>query len=119
MHKHSPYQAAINFEVVGALEESEHFLDNVDAKLIKYFEEARAIRYKKQADYGPSWRSLGLRGVFGMMFAKVCRLRQLVWLRKDAQVKDESVRDTLLDNLNYTLYMLYLLEEGNLDGLEP
>ena len=39
-----------------------------------------------------------------------------VWLANDPQVKGESVRDTLIDLLNYVLYAIFLLEEGNIRG---
>lgn len=47
-------------------------------------------------------------GFLTRMTDKLCRIRNLT--EKEAQVKDESIRDTLLDLANYSLLMAGYLE---------
>lgn len=88
----------------------------VNARHLAYFGLCRMIRKKKQADYGLTWQEYGLDGVFFNIASKFGRLKSLIWHRKEAQVKDESVLDTLLDLVNYALYAIFLFEEGNFRG---
>lgn len=108
---------AINMELFHQKLKSVLFSDRADARLMAYFEEARYIRVRKAHDYGPTWVALGARGVWTDLFKKVLRLRQLLWKGKTAKVNDESIRDTLLDMLNYTGYNLHTCDDGNVDGI--
>ncbi|MNU03346.1 hypothetical protein D3C72_2473360 [compost metagenome] len=74
-------------------------------------EEAKALRARKNADYGESWRELGALGVFVRWHDKYKRLRRLLWDGGAARVGDERERDTLIDALNYNLMMLYLHDQ--------
>jgi hypothetical protein len=99
-----------------ALMDSQDVRDRLDVAAISYFAEARNLRLRKQNDYGATWQVLGLRGIFVHLLTKVQRLKQLVWHQTKQQVADESVRDTLIDLLNYSLISLYLLETANMEG---
>jgi hypothetical protein len=99
-----------------AMMNSDDVRDRLDVASIAYFAEARALRLRKQNDYGATWQVLGLKGIFVHVLTKVQRLKQLVWHNTEQQVKDESVRDTLIDLLNYAVISLYLLETNNLEG---
>lgn len=75
------------------------------------FTEAMGLFARKNADYGDTWRKLGIKGVFVRWSDKQARLETLLWDSKEAQVQDESIRDTLRDALVYNLMMLYLWDE--------
>lgn len=76
----------------------------------------RVARGYKTSDYGETWARLGLLGLYVKIFIKEGRLNQLIWKRKTPVVKDESVRDTLLDMANYCVYSVIALDEGNITG---
>jgi hypothetical protein len=88
----------------------------VDLKMLEYFAAARALRIRKNADYGDSWRALGARGLFVRLTDKVGRLKSLLWDNRTQQVADESLRDTASDLINYGLFLLYALDHGMIDG---
>lgn len=68
---------------------------------------------KKNADYGDSfgetYKELGIISAVTRISDKVNRLKSLC--TKDAQVKDESVKDTLLDCANYCIMTVMQLEQ--------
>jgi len=87
-----------------------------EAASLRYFCEARQLSILKEKDYGSAWTQDGVKGLYIALRNKVARLRTLVWYGNPAQVAGETIRDTLIDLLNYTLFALYLLETNNWDG---
>lgn len=79
--------------------------------------ECLALLKAKNADYGNSWRRYGAKGVLVRLGDKVERLRTLLWLKQDAQVRTESIRDTARDLINYSLLLLLLIEEEDWEGM--
>lgn len=75
-------------------------------------------RGSKTNDYGETWTRLGLAGLYVKIFIKEGRLHELIWKRKSNEVKNESIRDTLLDLAAYAIYSIIALDEGNIDGEE-
>lgn len=80
----------------------------------KVIEECKALGLRKNADYsGDSIDNIGLLGTHGVatrLFDKVFRAHNLTKDNKVAQVKDESVRDTFKDIVNYATYACMLLD---------
>lgn len=73
---------------------------------------------KKNADYGGSLDNIAMTGAHGIavrLVDKVARVHNLTQPNKINQVKDESVKDTFLDMVNYAAYGIMLLE-GTWDG---
>ena len=70
---------------------------------------------KKNADYGDSfgetYRRLGLVSAVTRIQDKCNRLCNLAVNKGGQQVKDESIRDTLIDLANYAIMTLIELEE--------
>lgn len=68
----------------------------------------------KNADYGDSfgetYRDLGIISAVTRIVDKVNRLKRLS--THEAKVKDESLRDTLIDLANYSIMTIIELEEG-------
>jgi hypothetical protein len=86
------------------------------ANMMAYFAVSQRLRIRKQADYGVSWSYMGFKGILCNIVSKVFRLRQLAWVGNEAQVT-ESIFDTLIDLLNYTLYGLFTFQENNITGV--
>jgi hypothetical protein len=76
-------------------------------------EEIRSIDIRKDHDYGSSFSNIYQK--FGLLSSvirlndKMSRLETLV--SKEAQVKDESIRDTLLDMANYCIKTIVELDK--------
>lgn len=88
-----------------------------DLRLEGVFREAWELsRMQKTNDYGETWKRLGLLGQYVKIFIKEGRLRQLIWNNKEAKVKNESLRDTLLDLIVYAGYAVICYDEGNITG---
>ena len=70
---------------------------------------------RKNADYGNSFgeqfNEYGLLSAVIRLDDKMRRLKQL--LKNEAQVKDESIRDTLLDLANYAIMTIMELDKKN------
>lgn len=72
--------------------------------------EMRDIFIRKNHDYGDdNIATLASKGVFVRMWDKMSRLKRLLWEQNEAQVKDESVQDTLVDLACYAIIALIVL----------
>ena len=70
----------------------------------KIVAEMRETLIRKNSDYGnENIGTLGEKGIFVRIFDKVCRLKNLVWNSKEAQVKGETTLDTYMDLANYAI----------------
>ena len=71
-------------------------------------EELKDIYKRKNHDYGDSfailYKKFGLQSVIIRLWDKLLRLETLT--KEDAQVKDESIQDTLKDLANYCIMAL-------------
>lgn len=68
---------------------------------------------RKNSDYGQAGDAIemaGVRGVVVRMLDKEMRLLSLTESGYDPKVKDESLRDTLMDMINYATYAVSLLD---------
>jgi hypothetical protein len=81
------------------------------------YEELEAIYKAKNADYGDSFgKSIAEWGIIAgvvRMDDKMRRLKNLV--KQDALVKDETIRDTLLDLANYAIMTLEAMDTADYD----
>lgn len=98
--------------------EHSHLTPRFSAYCIAIFGEARELCIRKEKDYGSTWVTLGAKGLMVYMKAKMGRLWNLLWKGQIAEIKDEAIRDTLIDIINYCLFILYCLDTGNLLGSE-
>jgi hypothetical protein len=85
-------------------------------------DEARSLMEKKNQDYGRgddpfhNFRAHGTVGILVRMSDKLARLESFRF-KGFMAVKDESVKDTVLDILNYSILLYgYLAEAGELEG---
>lgn len=76
--------------------------------------ECRDLGSKKNSDYSSGEldpiSATGLNGIVIRLVDKVSRLNSLVLHNKDQKVMDESVRDTLRDITNYSIYGCMLID---------
>ena len=84
-------------------------------------EQMHDIYIKKNHDYGNSFDKsideLGIVAAVTRMSDKMERLKSLV--KKESEVKDESVQDTLLDLANYAIMtVMYLKKHEDKDGTD-
>ena len=92
--------------------------DIFPAYCLAIFGEARELCIRKEKDYGSTWVTLGAKGLMVYMRAKMGRLWNLLWKGQTAAIKDEAVRDTLIDVINYCFFILYCLDTDNLLGTD-
>lgn len=85
-------------------------------KYLQIQDEARAIFMKKNKDYGNAFSDYGTIGVLVRMNDKIRRL-QTITKNKITMVNDESLRDTLLDLLNYSALALVELDSDSNAGV--
>lgn len=77
----------------------------------KVIEEALQLSIKKNNAYGKgNISALGLRGVFVRIWDKTNRLKTLIWDNTGKDEVNESVRDTLIDLINYAVYGIMLID---------
>lgn len=72
-----------------------------------------AIAQAKHHDYSQGIDAVAANGLVGIavrLFDKACRVRSLVLNNSKAKVKDESIKDTLLDLANYAEYGVCLID---------
>ncbi|MCK9597998.1 MAG: DUF1599 domain-containing protein [Sphaerochaeta sp.] len=94
--------------------------DERNARIRGYFEnECMALLEKKGHDYAgnadclKNLRRHGLRGIVVRLGDKYERIDTLTWGGDGPAVKGESIRDTLIDLVNYSLLaMIFLDDEG-------
>lgn len=82
------------------------------AEFKKITEEMYDLHVRKNNDYSSEGidniSSLGERGVFVRLWDKMCRMKALLWDRKDQKVNDESLDDTITDMAVYCIILLIL-----------
>jgi len=81
-------------------------------KFIELQREALDIFTKKNADYGDSFKE---DGVLGVMIRQKDKLNRLITLARkggEGRLKEESLRDTLIDYSNYSLMAIIAFEES-------
>ena len=86
-------------------------------KFIEITNEMHELYIKKNSDYGESvtntYKDFGLVSFLVRMQDKLNRLKTLN--KKDSQVKDESIRDTLVDLANYAILAVIELDKEKED----
>jgi len=85
----------------------------IEQDLEEIFDELKTLIISKNRDYGDSFHLLyeefGLQSVYIRLKDKINRLGSLV--SKEAEVKDETIKDTLSDLINYSILTLLELEK--------
>ena len=74
-------------------------------------EEAFNLFLKKNKDYGDAFATYGTIGVLVRLGDKINRLQNISKTKVELEVKDETLRDTLIDLHNYSAMAIMLLDE--------
>lgn len=77
-------------------------------------EEALNLHERKHQDYNGKnapWKEFGMMGRFFDINRKFQRLKTLIYENRTAAVETETVRDTLMDLLVYSVMAILLLDE--------
>lgn len=92
--------------------------ESLEEKFDKIYLKTKEILLRKNKDYGDN--NLLRHGEFGLlvrMSDKLARLENLIQREDRApDVKDETLEDTLLDLIGYSVNYLRLLDEGKFNG---
>ena len=85
----------------------------IESDLEEIFDELKSLIIQKNRDYGDSfhltYEEFGLQSVYIRLTDKINRLGSLI--SKEAEVKDETIKDTLSDVINYSILTLLELEK--------
>ena len=95
------------------MDHSEMISDSFKVKL----NEGLALFTRKNQDYGDAFADLGTPGVIVRMMDKLRRF-QSITESSEMKVKSESLRDTLIDLMNYAGMAIMLLDEQSIVGEE-
>ena len=91
---------------------SEQRLSDFESAVREVFDEARELLLRKHRDYGPHniGRSPGgpLNGLRVRMWDKLARINNLI--DKGAEPENESLRDSLMDLMNYAAIGLLVID---------
>jgi len=76
--------------------------------------EMSRITEAKHSDYGDdAVFGMGMKMRFADIYRKYQRLKAIMWDMKEAQVKDETLRDTLIDLANYAVIAIIQMDLEN------
>ena len=93
----------------------DYSIEEMESDLMTHVNRLRTMRKAKGADYSgdidtfKNFREWGSKGVLVRIGDKVNRMNSL--FKRDAQVLDEKLEDTVDDLINYALYLRILLEQ--------
>lgn len=95
-------------------EDKSYFALESKSRINRIAEDIATLVNRKNNDYGNSFGKLfekyGYMSYLIRINDKISRLESLTINNKEQQVKEESVKDTLMDIVGYTLLMLNILE---------
>ena len=78
---------------------------------MKVVNEALKLSIRKGNAYGKdNISALGIRGIFVRDWDKTNRLKTLIWDKTGRDEVGESIRDSLIDKINYAIYGVMLLD---------
>jgi len=101
-------------EKIEELQAREYKFSVLNVSALKAIQKERLmLALKKNNDYSgviDNIEVLGIKGIAVRLFDKASRLCSLVLSNTEQKVKDESIRDTLLDTANYADYGVMLLD---------
>lgn len=113
------FVALVNYAAMGIIQLELGFADEVDMpkeKALelydKYVEEGKQLMIRKNHDYGEAWRSMRVSSLADLILQKVYRTKQIED-NKGATLVSEGIDANYFDMLNYAVFALILIEEGN------
>ena len=115
----SEFMGIVNYAVIGliqlALDNSaveEVPVEKVEAWYKEYVTFAKNTMQDKNHDYGEAWRDMSQESFADLILVKLLRIKQI--LHNDGQTLiSEGIDANYVDILNYSIFALILIEEGN------
>jgi Nucleotide modification associated domain 1 len=81
------------------------------AQVQRSLQEARELMLRKNHDYGEAWRSMRIGSIVDLVLMKLLRIKQIE-MNAGETVASEGLDANFLDILNYGIFALILLDEG-------
>jgi len=116
------FRGIVNYAVIGLIQidlGSDSLEDMEGAAVEDWFDRKAALARKtmqdKNHDYGEAWREMSQESFVDLILMKLVRIRQI--LANDGQtLVSEGIDSNLIDIINYSLFALILIAEGNQPG---
>lgn len=112
------FTAIVNYGVVGLIQLALGFSDTTDitneealSLYDKYITETKELMYAKNHDYGEAWRSMRISSYTDLILTKIYRTKQIE-SNAGKTLVSEGVDANYMDMINYALFGLIKLEEG-------
>ncbi len=115
------FRAIVNYALIGLIQ-----LDNPDGaeewaleKVNRLYEEkaslAKNTMVAKNHDYGEAWRSMSQESFVDLILMKLMRMRQII-ANDGKTIISEGIDSNYIDIINYALFALILIREGQHAG---
>jgi hypothetical protein len=116
------FRGIVNYAVIGLIQidlGSDSLEDMEASEVEEWFDRkaalARKIMQDKNHDYGEAWREMSQESFVDLILMKLVRIRQI--LANDGQTRvSEGIDSNLIDIINYSLFALIRIAEGNQPG---
>ncbi len=114
----SEFAGILNYAIIGLiqLDISNDDPEDLDETIVEEFYDkkaalAKALMKDKNHDYGEAWREMSQESFVDLSLAKVLRIKQIIG-NKGVTLVSEGVDANLFDILNYAVFGLILISEG-------
>lgn len=119
---HGEFIGIVNYGIMGLVQLEQGYTNNPELmdreQMMKWYddyaEKARTLMQKKNHDYGEAWRSMRVSSLTDIILQKVYRTKQIEDNRGNVSVS-EGIDANYLDMINYALFALIRLSEGQDD----
>lgn len=112
------FVAIVNYGIIGLIQLALGFADTTDVTMEealqlydKYMTETKELMYAKNHDYDEAWRSMRISSYTDLILMKLYRTKQIEDHNGQTLVS-EGVDANYMDMINYALFGLIKLEEG-------
>lgn len=113
------FMAIVNYAIVAIIQHRLGFADRKDMTpaeaLLAYdavADEARQLMYRKNHDYGEAWRDMRVLSYTDLILTKIERTKEIEDNHGTTRIS-EGVESNYLDMLNYAVFGVIKLSEGN------
>jgi hypothetical protein len=117
----SEYTAIVNYGIMGLVqlelgnsEKPDLDVEEAAKYYDKYAFEAKALMMDKNHDYGEAWRKMRISSLTDLILMKLLRTKQIED-NKGATIISEGIDANYFDMINYAIFALIRLEEGQHD----
>jgi len=116
------YIGIINYSVIaliqlelGINEELDLSVEKASELYDKYINQARGLMENKNHDYDEAWREMRLSSLTDLILMKLLRIKQIED-NKGQTLISEGIDANYLDMINYAIFALIRLDEGEISG---